>query len=514
MRMAGRILTTADEFPIFDQSRQRPNELALVDQGGRMTWQEVADRTNRTAQALLEHGFRDGTRLAVLGTNCGATLLTYAAAVIAGVGAVLVNYHSAVDEVEYVLRDAGASALWASAECVATAREAARRARVPVLSDEGPEWWVSLVATRTGSPPHLDLRAATDLIYTSGTTGRPKGVELPASPAPTVRHRLEIATHHHMTGLGPHLVAGPLYHAGPHAAVGLLLTGHPVVLVGRFDPATVLTSIDTHRIGTTLMVPTHLIRLLSLPEARRRAADVSSLHMVALTGSSCPVPVMEAMIDWFGPIFREAYGASESGIIAFITSDDWLLHPGSVGRVQAPFRAKVLDESGSQCPPGQDGQLYFQDATGRGIRYHNDPDKTGAAHISAGTFTLGDVGHLDEDGYLYITGRVTDMVISGGVNIYPAECERVLSAHPSVRDVALFGLPDAEMGERLVGLVATTDDRIAPDSLIEACRQQIAGYKVPTKLIRVPNIPRSPMGKIDKGAARRTFLGLERSTVR
>ena len=163
------------------------------------------------------------------------------------------------------------------------------------------------------------------------------------------------------------------------------------------------------------------------------------------------------MIEWFGPVVREAYGGSESGIISYITSDDWLSHPGSVGQVQAPFRALVLDEDGSPCPPGQNGQLYFEDATGRGIRYHNDPEKTEAAHLRPGVFTLGDMGHVDADGFLYITGRVIDMVISGGVNIYPAECERILSSHPAVKDVAVFGRPDDEMGERLVGLVSTLD---------------------------------------------------------
>jgi long-chain acyl-CoA synthetase len=275
---------------------------------------------------------------------------------------------------------------------------------------------------------------------------------------------------------------------------------------GRFDPDKTLHAIENQRIATSVMVPTHLVRLLALPHERRMRADVSSLRMVSLTGSACPIQVKKSIIEWFGPVIREAYGAAESGIISYISSDDWLLHPGSVGRAQARFRPLVLHEDGSPVPPGQDGVLYFEDITRRGIRYHNDAGKTASAHRSPGVFTLGDVGHVDAEGYIYISGRVTDMVISGGVNIYPAECERVLQEHPSVRDVVLFGVADDEMGETLVGLVALKADAITPEDLLAHCRESIAGYKIPKQLLAVPEIPRSPMGKVDKSAARREFF--------
>jgi long-chain acyl-CoA synthetase len=354
----------------------------------------------------------------------------------------------------------------------------------------------------------LTRSATTDLIYTSGTTGRPKGVEVPPSPISTIGDRLAIMLRHHMNGLGPHLVSGPLYHSGPHGAITLLLTGNPVTLVGRFEAGAVLDAIEADRIATSVMVPTHLVRLLALSEERRRRADVSSLRMIGLTGSICPVEVKKAIIEWFGPVLREAYGGSETPIISFIMSDEWLEHPGSVGRLSAPFRAVVLDEQGSPCPPGVDGQLYFEDESGRGIRYYKDPEKTAAAHLRPGVFTLGDVGHVDTEGYLYITGRVTDMVISGGVNIYPAECERVLYTHPAVKDVALFGQPNEEMGERLVGVVATSDPEVTAENLVDYCRKSIAAYKVPKKLVLVPEVPRSPMGKVDKAAAKRAFAEL------
>ena len=335
---------------MFELAERTGDEIALTDPSGQLSWAEAAVKINAAAHALLEIGFDQG-RLAVLGSNCSATVIMYAAALLAGVGSILVNYQSTAEELEYLSVDGGARAIWSSPDYLQVAQEAAERLGIPVLSDSGPHWWVSLLDQTPDGPPPLTGSAAADLIYTSGTTGRPKGVEVPSDPASTVRDRLAIAARHHMNGLGPHLVSGPLCHAGPHAAVGLLLTGNPVTLVGRFEANAVLEAIEAQRIGTTLMVSTHLVRLLALPEERRRRADVSSLRMVALTGSACSVPLKRAMIDWFGPILREAYGGgSESGIISYITSDDWLAHIGSVGLVSAPFRALVL---ASTAPPAR-----------------------------------------------------------------------------------------------------------------------------------------------------------------
>lgn len=493
---------------LVDLARQHPDELALADDAGlELSWDEAAARINQMAHALLAQGFAGGARLAVLGHNSADTVLAYAAAWLAGIGAILVNYHLTADEVEYLLDDGCARAIWATDECAATAAAAAEPLGIPVLTNgAGP--WRRALQSAPRSPLPTSRPATADLIYTSGTTGLPKGVEFPSQPAPTVADRLDAAARHHMAGKGPHLAVGPLYHAGPHAAVGLLLTGTTVVVAGRFDADFALRSIEERGIATSTMVPTHFVRLLRLPEQQRRAADVSSLCLVSVTGSPCPEDVKRAMIDWFGPVVVETYGASESGIVTRITSDEWLAHPGSVGRAEPPFKILVLDDDGVPCPPGRDGALYFVDDTGRGIRYHNDPEKTAAAHLMPGTFTLGDVGHVDEHGYLYVTGRSTDMVISGGVNIYPAECEQVLARHPAVRDVALFGVPDAEMGERLVGLVALGAQGATLDELRGFCRASLAGYKVPRHLLEVAEIPRTPMGKLDKRALRATYLEL------
>ena len=497
---------------LFERARLQPDETGLVDRSQALSWSDVEDRVVRMSNALLELDLPHGTRLAVVGENTSETLLVYASALLAGVGTILVNAHLTTEEVQYLLDDGAAQAIWSSPESLPKAAAAAGSRGLLVLADvQNTGRWRSRVEAASNRRQPGDLPTTTDLIYTSGTTGRPKAVEFPNQITPTVEDRLESVARHHMAGLGPHLVVGPLYHAGPHGAVGLLLTGSPVVVPGRFDADFVLDSIDRHRIATSVMVPTHLIRLLGLPKERRQAADVSSVRMISVTGSACPITVKQAMIDWFGPLFLETYGASESGIVTRITSDEWSTHRGSVGRAVSPFHPLILDENGSPCSQGSDGVLYFVDDSGRGIRYHNDPEKTAAAHLVPGTFTLGDVGHVDEDGYLYITGRVTDMVISGGVNIYPAECERVLADHPAVTDVALFGIPDDEMGERLVGLVSLEDATTTPDELIEFCRGSIAGFKVPRHLVVVPEVPRSPMGKVDKRSARRQLPGEDAS---
>lgn len=500
-------VTVTHARTVFDCAKVRPDEPALIDPNGVLSWMQVAERVARMANALRSFGFPEGSRLAVLGANCADTVIVYAAAAWAGVGSILINNHLTASEVEYLLRDGNARAIWASAGLTGTAVAACARSDVRVLDEVADPYWSALLGQSDSSPPGTQHGADLDLIYTSGTTGWPKGVEVPTRMTPSVDGRLDLYQRHHFVGLGPHLVVGPLYHSGPHAAVGLLLTGHQVVVIGRFDAEQTLEAIEEHRIGTTVMVPTHFVRMLSISEDRREAADVSSIRMIAHTGSSCPVQLKRAMIQWFGPVLREAYGGTESGVVSTIMSDEWLAHPGSVGRVQPPFRPLVLDDGGSPSPPGQDGQLHFVDESGRGIRYYNDPEKTAAAHAFPGVFTLGDLGHLDDDGYLYVTGRITDMVISGGVNIYPAECERVLAEHPSVADAALFGVPDDEMGERLVGLISLVEGQVATVAqLLDFCRSSIASYKVPKELRVVGEIPRSPMGKADKRAMRAAFL--------
>jgi acyl-CoA synthetase (AMP-forming)/AMP-acid ligase II len=281
----------------------------------------------------------------------------------------------------------------------------------------------------------------------------------------------------------------------------------------RFDAEKVLQTIERHRISSTLMVPTHFQRLLALPDDVRARYDVSSLQSVPHTGAACPAEVKRRMIDWFGPVLLEAYGGTESGTTNMITSEEWLAKPGSVGKTLAPFELLVIGEDGERLPPGQVGQLFFRDTTGRGIIYHNDPEKTAAAHREPGVFTLGEVGYVDSDGYVFITDRVSDMIVSGGVNIYPAEAEQVLIKHPDVADVAVIGAPNAEMGEEVKALVIPADPGRAPSAatLDAYCRERLAGFKCPRSYDFVADLGRNAMGKINKRTLRRAYWPTERT---
>jgi long-chain acyl-CoA synthetase len=252
--------------------------------------------------------------------------------------------------------------------------------------------------------------------------------------------------------------------------------------------------------------PTHFIRLLRERDSSSRTYDVSSIRHVTQTGAGCPEDVKRQMIDWWGPVFLETYGGTESGGICFITSEEWLRRPGSVGRPLASYRAFAVDGDDRELPLGHAGRLYFEDQTGRGIRYENEPDHTSAAHLRPGTFTLGEFGKVDEEGYVFITDRDCDKVVSGGVNIYPAEAERVLATHPGVEDVVAFGIADPEMGERLRAAVVLKGNVAASaQELIEYCQARLSTLKAPRSILFVAELPRGPMGKVSRRDLQRRY---------
>jgi long-chain acyl-CoA synthetase len=303
---------------------------------------------------------------------------------------------------------------------------------------------------------------------------------------------------------GTHLVIGPLYHTGPLGGVRILGGGTPVLVLGKFDPEATLHAIEQHRPESSVMVPTHFVKLLALPEAVREKYDVSSLKMIYHTGAACPVDVKRDMLDWWGPVLHEAYGATEVGTTCRIGPQEWLAHPGSVGRPSPPFDVIVVDDEGNELPPNSTGRLYFRDETGRGVVYHNDAAKSEAAHLRPGVFTLGEIGHIDDDGYVYITDRFSDMIVSGGVNVYPAEAEQTLVEHPEVRDVACIGIPHRELGEQLLAIVQPMDPSNPPDgdALVAYCRDNLSLYKCPRQLEFRDDIGRNAMGKLDKKGLR------------
>jgi long-chain acyl-CoA synthetase len=495
---------------------ERPDEIALRDTAVALRWSEVDDILNRAVNAIGALDLGPDRRLAVLAENSAETVLAHLGGLLAGASTVPVNFHLNVDEVAFILADSGSRVLFVGPETVATGVEAARKAGVPTVigwrTGDTPgvtSWEQWLDAAPTGEPSP-DVAPRPNLMYTSGTTGRPKGVELPPTMfagGGTMAEHVAALGRTGFASLGTHLVVGPMYHTGPLSGVRLLAAGVPVVVLGRFDAEHVLQAIDTYRAASTVMVPTHFVRLLALPTEVREQYDVGSLRLVAHTGASCPIDVKRQMIEWFGPVLQDSYGATEVGTTCTISSAEWLEHPGSVGRAIAPFRAIVVGDDDEELPPDHEGRLYFEDATGRGIIYPGDPEKTAQAHLRPGVFTLGEIGYVTADGYVYITDRFSDMVVSGGANIYPAEAEQVLVEHPGVADVAVIGVPNADMGEEVKALVVPRDptDPPSPDELIAWCRERLAGYKCPRSVEIVDTVGRNAMGKLNKRALRKPY---------
>ena len=379
---------------------------------------------------------------------------------------------------------------------------------------DGVESWSAWLAKGSAEDPPLDIAPRANLLYTSGTTGRPKGTELPPTMfagGDTMAEHLEALTKGGFAFFGTHLVVGPMYHTGPLSGMRLLAAGIPSVILGRFDAEKTLAAIDRYKTESAVMVPTHFVRLLAVPDDVKAKYDVSSMKLVAHTGAKCPVEVTESMINWWGPIFSDAYGATEVGTVCTITSKEWVEHRGSVGRAIPPFTAYVFDDDLNELPANTEGNLYFRDATGRGIVYPNDPEKTAASNVEPGLFTLGEVGYIDDDGYVYITDRFSDMVVSGGVNIYPAEAEQLLIERPDVADVGCIGVPHPDMGEELKALVIPEDPASPPDlrELATWLRDRLSHYKCPRSYELVSDLGRNTMGKINKRKLRDTYLAGE-----
>ena len=491
-------------------AEDRPHEVALRDERASYGWAEVDRVLDLVAGRLASAELGPDRRVAVFAQNSAETALAYLGGLYGGASVVPINFHLTAAEAAYILTDSGSSIVLAGPDTADRAVDAARLAgidtvvawRTPPHAAVQP--WERWLTDSPSPPPPEQMAPRPNLMYTSGTTGFPKGTEMPPTmfaPGSTVaEHVTNMMDTHPFAHLGPHLVVGPMYHTGPLTSVRLLGGGVPLVVLDRFDAEAVLGAIARFRPGSSQMVPTHFVRLLALPVDVRSAYDVSSLRLVGQTGASCPVEVKRAMIDWWGPVFYEAYGGSEVGVCASITSPEWLEHPGSVGRAHAPFEALVVDDDGNPLPSNHEGRLFFRDTTGRGIVYLNDPVKTAAAHLEPGVFTLGEIGYLDDDGYVFITDRASDMVVSGGVNLYPAEAERVLVEHPQIADVACIGVPHPEMGEALRALVVPVDGSAAltEQEVIAWCRERLSHFKCPRSVRVVDDLGRDAMGKLNK----------------
>lgn len=509
---------------------ERPTEIALRDELQALTWGEVDDALNRVANGLRSVDLGAARRVAVFADNAVETGLANLAGLVAGASVVPVNFHLTAEEVAYILSDSAAHVLFAGPETLERAVAAAAQSAVHLViawaEGEGFEQalrsapvasgqvrltrWQDWLAGSSGEPAPEDVRPLPNLLYTSGTTGRPKGTELPPTMfagGDTVAEHFQQLAQSPMKPFGNHLVVGPMYHTGPLSGARLLAAGVCSSILGRFDAEKTLAAIERFEIGSSVMVPTHFVRLLALPEAVRARYDLSSLQRINHTGAKCPVDVKRLMIEWWGPVFIDAYGASEVGTTCMIDSEAWLRFPGSVGRAVPPFEAIVLGDDDQPVAPNTEGRLYFKDATGRGVVYHNAPEKSAAAHIAPGVFTLGEIAYMNEEGYVFITDRFSDMVVSGGVNLYPAEAEQVLIEHPAVLDVACIGVPHAEMGEELKALIIRDPAAppVAADELLDWCRERLSRYKCPRSAEFVDDLGRNTMGKINKRKLRAPY---------
>jgi acyl-CoA synthetase (AMP-forming)/AMP-acid ligase II len=498
----------------------------MASSGETVTFGELEARGNRVAHLLRDAGLRRGDHIAVFIENSPQLLEIEAGAERAGLYYSLINTYLGVDEVAYIVANCQARVLFSSAARRPVAEAAA--ARCPglermLMTGPGPlpDGWEPYDAVVAGYPdtPVADESLGAAMLYSSGTTGQPKGVlrDLPTvgpdEPLPVMEFvRAMFGFREGMTYLNP----APLYHSAPQASVSAALRlGSTAVVMERFDPERWLALVERYRVTHCQMVPVMFSRLLRLPDEVRARYDTSSLECIVHAAAPCPVHVKQAMIDWLGPLITEYYGATEANGFTFCTAAEWLEHPGTVGR---PILGEllILDGGGNQCPVGTDGTIWFRGATS--FQYFEDPAKTAESRSGDGTAsTVGDVGHIDPDGYLYLTDRKSYMIISGGVNIYPQETENILSAHPAVQDVAVIGVPNDDLGEEVKAVVQLVDPAAAgpllAQELIGYCRDRLAHFKCPRTVDFVPELPRSETGKLYKRILRDAYWAGHRSPI-
>ncbi len=499
---------------LTDLAREHGEKPAVImgGTGATMSYVELERRSNQVAHLFRARGLRPGDRIAVLMVNELDLFPVVWAAQRSGLYYAPGNWHLSAEEAAYIVADCGARLLVSSAslESLAAAASVAPaldgrlvagdRAAGVVAGRAGAE---SLDAAIEGLPgtPVADETEGWYMFYSSGTTGKPKGIIRPLTGQPFGTGLGTETVMRLVFGFSPssvYLCPGPLYHAAPLAwSIGTIRNGGTVVVMERFDAATALSLIEKYRVTEGQFVPTMFVRMLRLPEASRSSYDLSSLRLAVHAAAPIAVEVKREMISWFGPVLAEYYAGSEANGICVIDSDDWLAHPGSVGRPLG-VEVHIVGEDGAEVPAGEVGTVYF--SGGSPFEYHNDPGKTASAFNPSGWSTLGDLGYLDEQGYLYLADRRTDLIVSGGVNIYPREVEEALAPHPAVTDVAVIGIPDAEMGQRVHAVVqpavAGAGSPELAAELIEFCRARIAHFKSPGSVSFEDSLPRTPSGKM------------------
>ncbi|MFN8544050.1 MAG: acyl-CoA synthetase [Candidatus Binatia bacterium] len=513
------------EYGFWNLASQDPGRLVLVDpEERRITAGALLAASNRLVHGLRALGLAKGDAVATVLPNGAPMIELYLAAAQAGFYLVPINHHLTASEIAYIVQDSGAKAFVGDrrfADAVHGAAEeigfpAAGRFAVGAIPGFRPYAELS-----TGQPDTApaDRIAGQVMNYTSGTTGRPKGVRRPLVPFdPDVVFSM-FGMFLGMFGIQPkddnvHLCGSPLYHTAVLLFVGSSLhLGHAIVLMDKWSPEGTLQLIERYRVTTSHMVPTQFHRLLALPDDVRKRYDLSSLRHMIHAAAPCPVDVKRRMIGWWGPVIYEYYAASEGGG-TIVTPQEWLEYPGTVGRAWPGSEIRIYDDDGNVLGPGKIGTVYM--ALGQQeFEYHGDQKKT-AANRRDGFFTVGDVGELNEQGYLFLRDRKIDMIIAGGANIYPAEIESVLLTHPKVADAAVFGIPHEDWGEEVKAVIEPAPDVAAgpalADDILGFCHQHLAKYKCPRTIDFTAQMPRDPNGKLYKRKLRDPYwVGRERA---
>jgi long-chain acyl-CoA synthetase len=492
--------------------------------GGRFTtYPALFDRALRATRGLHELGIGAGDRVALLLRNSFEFLEASIATVPLGASAVPINWHWRGDEIAHVLLDSGAKALVVHADLwpaiASSVPEGLPLVIVPADgngSAEAPDGALLWADWLAGNEPWAQPPEATpvSIIYTSGTTGRPKGVvRVPATDAQREATQAMLGEIFQLAPGERTVIPAPMYHAAPNVyALAAAIRGMDMTIMTSFDAEEFLRIVVDHHVTVVQMVPTMFVRLLALPEQTRSRYDLSSLRWIVHAAAPCPPEVKRAMIQWLGPIVAEYYGGTETGPVVFCTSEEWLSHPGTVGRPIERAVVKVLDADGSELPTGESGEVYMWLDVWPDFTYAGDDAKRREVERD-GLVSCGDIGYLDADGYLYLNDRRSDMVISGGVNIYPAEIEACLLSLRGVRDCAVFGIPDDEFGEALAAHVELNDGaRLTADAVRDHVRSRLATYKTPRVVEFSDSLPREDSGKIFKRRLREPYWrGRERA---
>jgi long-chain acyl-CoA synthetase len=494
----------------------------MASSGETVTYRELDERSNQGAQLFRSMGLKVGDVIAIFMENNPRYFEIAWAAQRSGLYYTCISSKLTASEVEYIVKDCDAKVFITSAAMGAVADEVP--ALIPgvklymVGGRRGP--YESFEAARDPMPasPIPDEAAGSDMLYSSGTTGRPKGVKPQLTGLPIdAPHSLQMMAMglFGFTGDSVYISPAPLYHAAPlRWCMTVHKLGGTVIVMEKFDPETCLALIEKYKVDVGQFVPTHFVRMLKLPEAVRTKYDVSSMRSAVHAAAPCPIPVKEQMIAWWGPVLHEYYAGTEGNGFCYINSQDWLTHKGSVGKAVLG-ELRICDEAGDALPPRQEGVVYFEN--GPPINYHNDPAKTAESYNQHGWTTLGDVGWMDEEGFLYLTDRKSFMIISGGVNIYPQEIENLLVTHPKVADAAVVGAPDEEMGEKVVAVIQPLDWTDAGEELAAELaaftRQHLSHVKAPRVIDFMEELPRHPTGKLYKRLIRDAYWGKTGATI-